>query len=90
MVNVMCTLCDDSISVDEVRKHVTGSYHKGCLASIEKMDLPLERLDVTALCALCGAEVSKHSIVVRPVGRVVHLACFFVPPAGRKSLGAAA
>jgi hypothetical protein len=90
MANVTCTLCDDSISVDELREHVTGSYHKGCLASIEKIDLPLKRLDATAPCALCGAEVSKHSIVVRPVGRVVHLACFFVPPAGRKSLGAAA
>ena len=90
MAKIMCTLCDDSITADELRQHVTGNYHKGCLASIERMDLPLERLDGASLCALCGAEVSKHSIVVRPVGRVVHLACFFVPPAGRKSLGAAA
>jgi hypothetical protein len=41
--------------------------------------------------SLCGRPVAPHAVVVTPGDLVVHLRCFFDPPAaGRKSLGAGA
>lgn len=88
----VCLICASHITAEELYQHLTGDYHQACFDSITAATLSVEYWNGNgACCHLCGRSIALHAVVVTPGDLVVHLRCFFDPPAaGRKSLGAGA
>ena len=88
----ICLICANEIVTNELLQHLTGDYHEACFGSIAAAGVKVERSTRDGQrCLLCDEYIAPFSVVVTPAQLVVHLHCFFDPPAaGRRSLGAAA
>jgi|SRR5262249_36821246 len=89
----ICLICADVIPASDLHQHLTGDYHRACFASIAAANVKVERWtqDDTAQCDLCHKDLPPFAVVLRAAHLVVHVRCFFIPPAySSKSVGACA